>query len=112
VVLITWINKNFEGVYKRGVAVGAIVMWGNLNGIMSSNIYRDTDAPWYRVGHCIVLGYVAVGLVGGSILNVTLLSLENRKRDLAASTAKEDDKTSAEEEEIRTDHHPDFRYTL
>ena len=111
-VLITWINNNFEGVYKRGVAVGAVVMWGNLNGIMSSNIYRDTDAPWYRVGHCIVLGYVAVGLVGGSILNVTLLSLENRKRDLAASTAKEDDKTSAEEEEIRTDHHPDFRYTL
>jgi hypothetical protein len=42
---ITWVGNNVEGVYKRGVALGAVIAWGNLNGVMSSNIYRGQDAP-------------------------------------------------------------------
>jgi len=29
---ITWAANNFEGVYARGVALGFIIGWGNLNG--------------------------------------------------------------------------------
>lgn len=47
---------------------------------MSSNVYREKDKPHYRLGHAIVLGYLAVGLLGGSILNYVLLVRENGKR--------------------------------
>lgn len=47
---------------------------------MSSNVYRGRDAPHYRLGHAIVLGYLAIGLLGGSVLNYILLKRENDKR--------------------------------
>ena len=42
---ISWASNNIEGVYKRGVALGIIIGWGNLNGVVSSNIYRAQDKP-------------------------------------------------------------------
>lgn len=51
-----------------------------MNGVMSSNVYRGRDKPHYTLGHAIVLGYLAVGLLGGSILNYVLLQRENNKR--------------------------------
>lgn len=47
---------------------------------MSSNIYRGKDAPHYRLGHSVVLGYLTIGLLGGSILQWFWLRAENRKR--------------------------------
>lgn len=82
-------NNNIGGVYKRGVSIGAIVTWGNLNGIMSSNVYRNSDAPWYRLGHSIVLGYVAVCIVGGSIANLIFLSVVNRRSRVGEGPGKE-----------------------
>ncbi|KAI9060609.1 MFS general substrate transporter [Trametes sanguinea] len=56
-----WVSSNIEGSYKRSVVVGMIIGWGNLNGAVSSNTYRATDAPRYRLGHGIVLAYLAIG---------------------------------------------------
>jgi hypothetical protein len=111
---IVWVGNNVEGVYKRGVLLGTVIAWGNLNGVMSSNVYRSKDAPWYTLGHSFVLGYLAVGLVGGSILNYTLLWIGNRRR---ARITDEDrgrmlEGLTVEEKENLVDFHPDFRYTL
>lgn len=41
--LVTFINLltlYYLGVYKRGITLGIVIGWGNLNGIVSSNIYR------------------------------------------------------------------------
>jgi hypothetical protein len=51
-----------------------------LNGIVSSNIYRQQDAPNYRPGHGVVLAYLVLFLFGGSILTTTGLRMENKKR--------------------------------
>lgn len=45
---ITWVSNNTEGVYKRGVTLGFVIGWGNLNGVVSSNIYRAQDKPHYK----------------------------------------------------------------
>lgn len=37
---VTWCSNNVEGAYKRGVTIGFVVGWGNLQGVVSSNIYR------------------------------------------------------------------------
>jgi hypothetical protein len=111
---ITWMNNNVQGVYKRGVAIANFISWANLNGIMSSNVYRQNDAPQYRLGNSIILGYVAVGIVGGSIVNYIFLSIGNRRRDAAAEYMKEKplDGLTEDEKENLADFHPDFRYTL
>lgn len=36
---LTWVSNNVEGVYKRGVIIGIVVGWGNLNGVVSSSIH-------------------------------------------------------------------------
>ncbi len=45
---ITWVSNNTEGVYKRGVTLGFVIGWSNLNGVVSSNIYRAVDKPHYK----------------------------------------------------------------
>lgn len=77
---ISWCANNVEGVYKRGVTLGIVIGWGNLNGVVSSNIYRDQDKPKYIPGHSVVLGYLVVFLLGGSIITHFLLEAENKKR--------------------------------
>lgn len=111
---IAWMNNNIEGVYKRGVFIAVVIGWGNLNGIMSSNVYRQEDQPWYRLGHSIVLGYVVICLVGGSIVFYTLLRIANKRRDEGGEALKKDvlNGLTEEEEEELADFHPDFRYTL
>lgn len=42
--VIAWMSNNFEGSYKRGVATGMLISWGNLNGAVSSNIVRSISS--------------------------------------------------------------------
>jgi len=63
---------------------------------------------------CIVLGYLAIALVGGSILNLILLSITNKRRDAGGESLRREKLeglTAAEQRELG-DLHPDFRYTL
>ena len=111
---ITWVGNNVEGVYKRGVVLGTVIAWGNLNGVMSSNIYRSEDAPWYRLGHSVVLGYLAIGLLCGSIINYIFLSIGNKRRRNMTDEHKRSllEGMSQEDREQLADFHPDFKYTL
>ncbi|KAJ5290761.1 hypothetical protein N7478_000012 [Penicillium angulare] len=77
---ITWASNNVEGAYKRGITLGIMIGWGNLNGIVASNIYRAQDSPNFYLGHGVVLGYLTVCLFLGSVLQTVLLRIENRKR--------------------------------
>ncbi|KAI9842448.1 MAG: hypothetical protein M1837_007117 [Sclerophora amabilis] len=108
---ISWTSNNVEGVYKRGVTLGIVIGWGNLNGIMSSNVYRNVDKPRYMPGHGVVLAYLVLFLLGGSFLQYTLLQNENRKRRAGKRDHWIEGKT---QEEIRTmgDMKPDFLYFL
>jgi hypothetical protein len=111
---MAWMASNVQGVYKRGVFYAAVITWSNLNGLMSSNVYRQTDSPYYRKGHSIVLGYVAVGIVGGSLLNIACLNIGNKVREAGGEDLRKNVLEGLSEEEIEdlVDFHPDFRYTL
>jgi hypothetical protein len=66
--------------YITSIRTNEICRWGNLNGIVSSNIYRTKDAPQFYPGHSVVLAYLTVFLFGGSIVTTLLLRAENKKR--------------------------------
>lgn len=97
--------------YKRGVSLGFIIGWGNLNGIVSSNIYRDEDKPEYYPGHGVVLGYLVVFLFGGSVLQYLLLRRENAKRR-RGDRDKWIQGLNSSQIELLGDQRPDFIYTL
>lgn len=77
---VAWVAGNVEGSYKRSVTLGMAIGFGNLNGAVTSNIYRAKDQPWYRLGHGIVLVYIMIGLFS-SILYAYFLRLENLRRE-------------------------------
>lgn len=104
-------TEGLTGVYKRGVSLGFVIGWGNLNGIVSSNIYRDKDSPMYYPGHGVVLAYLVLFLFGGSMTQYILLRSENRKRQRGERDSWVQGLNSQQIEE-RGDMRPDFRYML
>lgn len=106
---VTWSANNVEGVYKRGVTIGFVIGWGNLNGVMSSNIYRAKDKPNYRIGHGVVLAYMVLFLLGGSLATHFALERENAKRLRGDRDGWVEGK-SEEEVEMLGDRRPDFIY--
>lgn len=97
---ITWIANNTEGVYKRGIVIGFVNGWGNLNGIVSSNIYRQKNFPKYRPGHGVVLAYLMLFLWCGSALQYSLLKSENAKRRRGVRDRWVDGKTEKEIDDL------------
>ncbi|KAK4249466.1 major facilitator superfamily domain-containing protein [Corynascus novoguineensis] len=106
---ISWVANNVEGVYKRGVVLGFVIGWGNLNGIVSSNVYFN--GPRYPEGHAVMIGYLAVCLFGGSVAMSLLLRRENAKRRRGERDHWVQG-LSDKEIEDRGDMRPDFVYTV
>ncbi|KAI0274731.1 MFS general substrate transporter [Gloeopeniophorella convolvens] len=75
-----WVSGNVEGSYKRSAVLGMAIGFGNLNGAVTSNVYRSQDKPWYSLGHGIVLAYIGIGWLC-SLAYMILLQRENRARD-------------------------------
>ena len=97
---ITWTANNVEGVYKRGVVVGTVIGWGNLNGVVSSEVYRNKDKPKYYPGHGVVLGYLTLFLFGGSVATELMLMRENKARRLGKRNHVAEGKTLEEIQDL------------
>lgn len=108
---ISWTSNNVEGVYKRGVTLGFVIGWGNINGVVSSNIYRTEDAPRFFLGHGVVLAYLALFLFGGSIVTRFMLVAENKKRTSGKRDGWVEGKSEKEVAEMG-DKKSDFLYML
>ncbi|KAJ6518935.1 MFS general substrate transporter [Mycena sanguinolenta] len=77
---VAWVSNNVEGSYKRSVTLAMVISFGNINGAVSSNVYRAKDKPWYRLGHGLVLMYIGFGLIASTTYHFALRA-ENARRD-------------------------------
>ncbi|KAG6918952.1 hypothetical protein DXG01_010191, partial [Tephrocybe rancida] len=77
---IAWVSNNVEGSYKRSVVLAMVIGFGNLNGGVTSNVYRAPDKPWYTLGHGLVLMYIGFGIIS-SIAYQYFLKKENARRE-------------------------------
>ncbi|KIW30858.1 uncharacterized protein PV07_02551 [Cladophialophora immunda] len=109
--ITAWVANNIEGVYKRGVVIGIVVGCGNINGIVSANIYLSSQKPRYWTGHGTVLAALTLFLFGGSVLMHVLLRMENRKR-LSGKRDRMHEGKTVDEIWVAGDNRPDFIYTL
>ncbi|KAK5163288.1 uncharacterized protein LTR77_010874 [Saxophila tyrrhenica] len=106
---LSWAANNFEGVYKRGVVIGTIVGWGNLNGVVSCNIYLASESPRFWTGHAVVLSWQICFLLGGTVFLHIMLGRENKKRMAGERDYLMEGKT-AEDMVFMGDQRPDFIY--
>ncbi|KEY69376.1 hypothetical protein S7711_08132 [Stachybotrys chartarum IBT 7711] len=108
---LSWVSNNTEGSLKRAIALGMVIGWGTLNGAVSSNIYMRAQSPRYWTGHAVVLAYLVLFLLGGSVVMHVALLRENRKR----KTGQRDNMLAGltdDEVLVKGDKRPDFHYTL
>ncbi|POY74243.1 hypothetical protein BMF94_2681 [Rhodotorula taiwanensis] len=77
---ITWAGNNNAPVIKRGTAMGVLFMTGNSGGIVSSLIYRAKDAPKFRMGHAVCLGFAFMAASLSLFMRI-YFAAENRRRD-------------------------------
>ncbi|KAI0767797.1 MFS general substrate transporter [Fomes fomentarius] len=108
----SWVPNNTSGHYKRAVAISIDVIFGNIGGIVSSNVFRAQDAPHYKLGHGLELLFIALGLVLTPITVLVYMRI-NARRDVLQQEASEKG-IKYDPKEIRRlgDRAPDFRYTL
>lgn len=52
---------------------------GNTGGLIGSNIFRDKDAPAYRLGYGISIGFIVMS-AGAATLMIIILDRINKKR--------------------------------
>ena len=108
---IVWCSNNTEGVYKRGITLGFVIGWGNLTGIISSNIFQTKDKPKYRPGHGIILAWLfCFQLISSGVMYFLLRKENAKRRALGADTMA--DEEDDEESHILGDKRPGFIYTL
>ncbi|KAI0332181.1 MFS general substrate transporter [Cubamyces sp. BRFM 1775] len=113
-MVLSWLGNNAVGHYKRGVGLGMQVMFGNIAGIIASNIYRVEDAPRYIRGHVAELSMISMGLV---VVPTTafIYARRNARKDVAQREREEKGMSvQLTEEEVKRmgENAPGFRYTL
>ncbi|KAK4122992.1 MFS general substrate transporter [Parathielavia appendiculata] len=77
--VIAWLSNNLSGSLKRSVGMAIQIGVGNLGGAMASNFYRAKDAPQYKLGHGLELGFIGAGIIASLILLIGY-SAQNKKR--------------------------------
>lgn len=108
-VAIVWFANNLSGHYKRAIGLAIQVGFGNIGGIIASNIFNRDAAPRYIVGYSVSLGMMVLCGIASTIFAAGLV-VENRLRD----QGKRDDRFRLDEEVFNNlgDDDPRFRFNL
>lgn len=106
-ITLVWLNNNMGGHYKRSINAAMQIGFGNLGGIVASNIFITTQRPKFVVGYSVALALLWL-CAGAATVLVWGMKRENGRRD----RGERDARLRLEGEEVRNlgDDHPRFRY--
>lgn len=105
-VIVCWFNMNLGGHHRRAVGTAWQVGFGNIGGIIATYSFLARDAPAYRPGLSICIGFVCFSAVS-CLAYAALIGWENRRRDRSVRAALSDyEKTTL------GDLNPEFRYMI
>ncbi|KAK2738361.1 hypothetical protein FQN55_000569 [Onygenales sp. PD_40] len=79
-VAIVWLANNLSGHYKRAIGLAIQVGFGNIGGIIASNLFVQDLGPRYFAGYGVALGMMVFCGVMSTVMAVGLM-WENRKRE-------------------------------
>lgn len=107
-VVIVWLSNNLGGHYKRGVGSAMQIGIGNLGGVVASNVYLPMEAPVYKTGFSIGLGFLWM-----TILMAVVFLLYLRRENALRNAGNRDGRYDLPDT-VKTnlgDDHPSFRFT-
>jgi len=104
-IVLAWVQNCMSGHYKRSIAAAMTVGFGNLGGIVASNVFFTEEAPLYKTGYGVGLGFLWICGAACVVLFVGVL-WENRKRD----RGERDWRLQGEDVDNLGDDHPSFRF--
>ncbi|PVH97218.1 MFS general substrate transporter [Periconia macrospinosa] len=106
---VVWIAINVGKGYKRTVALGAIVCFGNAGAFIGTNVFLKSEEPKFRTGFSTGLGLCSMGMIAATVMFVGTF-LGNKRRDERRKELPDVlDEGSVED---LGEKHPDFRYSL
>ena len=108
-LIVMWLLINLAGDYKRAIGSAFQIGFGNIGGIVASNIFITTQAPRFVMGYAIALGFICLHAILATIFMIGLVR-ENRKRD----KGERDYRLNLPAEDLGNigDDHPSFRFSI
>ncbi|KAK0629242.1 major facilitator superfamily domain-containing protein [Bombardia bombarda] len=97
---VAWLSKNTPAPGKRALILG-VNGWGNVAGVIGSQLYKQEYGPEYRLPFFVTLGFVAAALVGYLAYRFALQAVNNRRAAI---------KQGKSAEEIQCELNDDVRY--
>lgn len=86
---VAWLSGNTPEPGKRSLVLG-VNGFGNLGGVIGSQLFRAKYAPGYRIPFFITLGIVIVAVLGYVSYRFTLAWVNKRKQSILAGMSYED----------------------
>lgn len=105
-VVVCWFNMNLGGHHRRAIGSAWQVGFGNIGGIVATYSFLSKDAPLYKPGYSICIGFICLSAVSCCVY-AALITWENRKRGRAVTA----NLTEHEKTELG-DLNPEVRYML
>ncbi|KAI9274654.1 major facilitator superfamily domain-containing protein [Phascolomyces articulosus] len=105
---MSWYSCNFAGRIKRSISLALIVSCGNLGGVISGQMYRQSDAPQYIHGHTAALALTFCGTFLASLMKF-ILQHENTRRNKMSTEDRHQILSKIDANKLG-DKHPDYRY--
>lgn len=105
-IVLAWMSNVVSGHYKRSVSSAMQIGFGNIGGIVASNIFLDREKPKYPTGYGVSLGMLWIcGLACTGLF--FLVKRENKKRE----RGDRDWRLQEADADNLGDDHPAFRLT-
>lgn len=79
-LIVCWTNLNFGGTHRRSVATAYQVAFGNIGGIIATFSYMKADAPLYKKGLAIGVGFTALSMIACCIYMYGVYRDNQKKR--------------------------------
>ena len=77
-IVLAWVQNCMSGHYKRSISAAMTVGFGNLGGIVASNVFFTEEAPLYKTGYGVGLGFLWICGVGCVVLFLDDVLLSER----------------------------------
>ncbi|EAW13621.1 putative transmembrane transporter [Aspergillus clavatus NRRL 1] len=108
-VAIVWMANNLGGHYKRAIGLAIQIGFGNIGGIIASNIFNSDSAPRYFVGYGVALAMMVLCAIMSTVFAVGVV-IENKKR----VSGKRDHRLNGDASVVNNlgDDDPRFRFCL
>lgn len=110
--LISWVPNNSAGHVRRATAVALAFISTSAGGIVSTWIYPQSSAPFYRIGARVNLSVIVFSLVALVLQVMMLRRLNARKQSHRANILEGREHLSYEDQFAELgDKHPEYLYT-